>query len=61
MEFSVGGIFHWWNFPGGTFLSEIFLGGIYLAPANQGIQSKNIRGLGVEPLAGRVGGEALLT
>ena len=27
--FSIGGIFHRRNFPGGTFLGGIFLGGIY--------------------------------
>ena len=29
MEFSIGGIFHRRNFPGGTLLGGIFLGGIY--------------------------------
>ena len=32
--FSIGGIFHRRNFPGGPFLGGIFLGGIYLAPKN---------------------------
>ena len=34
LYFSIGGIFHRRNFPGGTFLGGIFLGGIYRSRGN---------------------------